>query len=416
MPQTPSVVVRTRCTLSVFLSLFALAFVAETRAAQLDYNGNIIVKEEEKDPGPLPLVPGDVVNFFPNPGELLGLAFRDNNLWGISRDATLLEMDPNSGFVVSARAVGGAGNTNFGLAWDSARLLFVVTDALNDVIHKVDDGGAIVQTLPAPGIGPLGAAYDPVRDGYWISDWEEERIYLVDPDTGAERRSIDVSSFTSRLAGTGYDARNDVLLFNDRISATTHLISAKTGARIADFPTPSPSLNNGQGAAIRPDDLTGYISHFEDQTIYQIDLGLEIPECFLVLGPAPGTAFFQPGDHPFETQVKRIIDWYPVTMEDYPILPLTLLARHLHQRVPGTTTSTESRPWGFTAQVMMWNPREFPENPSQWSRGVEVHVLTDGSVIFNRYGLRSGMTLLPDTVPGPSGELCVEFPFAVDGM
>ena len=187
MPQTPHGSVRS-CTPFVLLLTFLFVtlpfgFVTDSFAQKLDYNGNYVFEDAKPEPAHLPLAPGDIVNSFPNPGDLLGLAFRDGNLRRVDRNAMLLEMSPVDGAVLRAQAVPGAGDNLFGLGWDSARLEFIMTDALADVIHRIDDGGNIVATLPAPGIGPLGAAYDPVRDGYWITDWEEERLYLVAPTT-----------------------------------------------------------------------------------------------------------------------------------------------------------------------------------------------------------------------------------------
>ena len=383
-------------------------------AQKLDWDGNAL--ETGKSPDFVPLVPGEVENAFPNPGDVRGLAFRDGFLWGINRDATLFQMDKESGLVVSVLGLSGAGDSTSGLAWDSRRERFVVTDALNDEILLVDPFGSLLSSYPSPGIGPLGAAYDPVRDGYWITDWEEGRLYLIDPDTGAERRSLDVSGFASRLSGTGYDSVNDVLVFNDRQNAIVHLISAKDGSPIDEFPLPNPAINNGQGVAVDPGDLTGYVSHFEDETIYEIDLGLEPAECFLVLGPAPGSRSFAPDGYAFATQVKRVIEWYPVTVEEYPVLPIAVLARRVDGWKPATSGGVESQPWSFVAQVVMHNPGVFPKNPEQGSRGVLVSVQADGSVLFRRYGVRDGMDLETAVVPGESGETCIEFPFTVDGM
>ncbi len=148
------------------------------------------------------------------------------------------------------------------------------------MILKVDPtSGNVIDSFPSPGFGPGGAAYDSTRDGYWISDFFTNTVDLVNPDTGAEITSLPVPPGALNIAGTGYDAVNDVNMFHSRLTAETYLIRASDGVQVGVFPTPpSPGANNGQGAAIRPTDLTGYLTNFEVDTIFVVDLELPISE------------------------------------------------------------------------------------------------------------------------------------------
>ena len=233
---------------------------------------------------------GDVVNSFPNPSALRGLTFREDRLWGITSSGeggtgpgVLYEMDADSGAVLSTITISPRPSGTFGLGFDTLRDVFVVTTL--DTILKVDPTtGAVIDSFPAPGPGPIGAAYDPVRDGYWISDCRTDRIYLVNPYTGVETTSLPVPPGASLIAGTGYDPKNDVIIFNSRTTGPedigkTYLIRANDGVLVAVFSTPrfsttppSPYEEVGQGAAIRPTDLTGYLTHFREATIFVVEL------------------------------------------------------------------------------------------------------------------------------------------------
>lgn len=228
---------------------------------------------------PSPQGIGEVLNSFPNPSDLKGLTFREGRLWGVTGgtgSGVLYEMDADSGAVLSTITISPLPGRTFGLGFDTSRDVFVVTNSTDDVILKVDPtSGAVIDSFPSPGSGPVGTAYDATRDGYWISDFSTNKVHLVNPDTGAEITSLPVPSGASRIAGTGYDPDNDVIMFHSRDSAETYLIRASDGVQVGVFSTPpSPGTNNGQGAAIRPTDLTGYLTRSGVATIFVVDLDL----------------------------------------------------------------------------------------------------------------------------------------------
>ena len=232
---------------------------------------------------------GEVVNSFPNPATIRGLTFRGQKLWGLNSSGILHEMDPDTGAVISTLPT----TSGFGLGFDASRAVFVVADAAADVIRKVSTtSGAVVGSFPSPGAGPIGAAWDPGRDGYWISDFKTNTIDLVNPGSGAVMKTCAVPVGASRIAGTGYTADGDVILFHSRDNATSYMIRGGDCSLVGSFPTPpGPGLNNGQGAAIRPGGLEGYLTNFDVATIFAVDLGLGAPPCTLdlALSYAAGT-------------------------------------------------------------------------------------------------------------------------------
>lgn len=256
---------------------------------QLDEYGNIESPGEPPSGGPAASL-GQVLNSFPNPSALRGLTFRGGKLWGVTASGfggtgsgVLYQMDADTGAVISTLAISPAPGGTFGLGHDTKRNLFVVTDALADEILTVEaTSGAVVDSFPSPGGVPVGAAYDSLRDAYWIADGSSDTLDLVDPDTGAVITTLAVPAAASRIAGAGYCSVSDAILFNSRDDAKSYLVSASDGSLISVFATPpSAGTNNGQGAAIRPSDVTGYLSNFEAPTIFVVDLKLGAPPCSL---------------------------------------------------------------------------------------------------------------------------------------
>jgi streptogramin lyase len=236
--------------------------------AQYDFYGNEIGVAGTPDPAP-----GDPCGTCPDPSpDIFGLTFKDGSLWALDYVSYTLY------HLVSCTVVATVTLTvayPAGIGYDTNRGLFIVTDPGLDLVHQVDVSGTIINTWPSPGPGPVGAAYDPMRDVYWISDWETDVIAAVDPNTGLAVITYSVSA-GSRIAGTGYDEGQDVILYNGRNEARTYWMSAATGMLIANFPNPGGGGGgNGQGAAIAPNGH-GWIAHFEQPTIYCIE-GFPVP-------------------------------------------------------------------------------------------------------------------------------------------
>jgi hypothetical protein len=249
-------------------------------AAKLDANGQLLVMT------PGAPVPGAedacATNFtFPTVGGpgypfLWGLEVdpATGHLWGVMSGGDshpedsgyLYELDPDNGTVLQVVVMDPKPDWTSGLGYDCLRQLFVVTDPSLDVIYVAQRNGTILKTLPSPGAGPVGAAYDTRRDGYWITDWVDNALYLISPDNGAVLAVHSLGGTgASRIAGTGYQECEDVVVVNSRDNATQYVIAAATGAVVSSCGLPG---GNAEGVACRPFDETVYFSHYENPLIY----------------------------------------------------------------------------------------------------------------------------------------------------
>ena len=161
-----------------WLSVLTLAVVAGPglAAAELDFEGNMI----GSDPGTWD-TPGDPCGQCTSAGAIKGVDFKGNDLWGIN-SAGLLYHFVNCNVVETVQTQVPA--STFGLGYDSNRSLWVITSPATDRVYQVSLAGAVVNSWATPGPGPVGAAYDPSRDLYWISDFTTNQLYSVNPTTG----------------------------------------------------------------------------------------------------------------------------------------------------------------------------------------------------------------------------------------
>lgn len=246
---------------AVVLTSFALPGIA---FAALDVAGNII----DSGGSAPPLAPGDPCGFCPAPApDDRGVTFKDGDLWVVSQSSTLYHLQGCA--VVESIPLPGVA-FSFGLGYDTSRGVFIVTDPGTDVVHQINLAGAIVNTWPTPGSGPVGAAYDQTRDLYWISDFNGDLMTSVNPNTGLPGPTLAVPA-GSRIAGAGYDPGQDAIIYNGRDQGMTYWMSASSGALLGAFPNPGgPGTNNGQGAAIAFDG-NGWVSHFEQPNVYCLE-------------------------------------------------------------------------------------------------------------------------------------------------
>ena len=119
---------------------------------------------------------GDVIITLHSPTVLRGLTFKEDKLWGVTSSGfgstgsgVLYEIDVDTGTVISTLNISPRPPATFGLGYDLKRDLFIVTDCKVDMIFKVDPAnGNVIDSFSSPGSVPVGAAYDSIRDGYWI--------------------------------------------------------------------------------------------------------------------------------------------------------------------------------------------------------------------------------------------------------
>ena len=223
---------------------------------------------------------GDVVNSFTQPSPIWDLAFYNGNLWANDFTTTLLQMNPDTGAFVSALSITPPLAGAAGLDFDSTRSLFVVADISADTVSTVDPTtGVVTATFSSPVGSVVGVAYDSLRDGYWLTDWSLNSLTLIDATTGATVTSCAVSGLgATRIAGAAHSPETDRLIFNARDENLTFIINAGDCSLAASFTTPGgPTLNNGDGAAIRPTDFTIYIHHTDNGMVYVVDSAGYVP-------------------------------------------------------------------------------------------------------------------------------------------
>jgi hypothetical protein len=248
------------------LSLLLLPGLA---AAEYDVAGNII-----DAPPPLPGndSPGDVCGQCPQPpGTDVGLAFKAGNIHVIA-SGTIHELQNCQ--VVGSTAIQGVGFP-WGLGYDSTRDMWIIADPGAARIYQVNMAGQVVNSWPSQSARPLGAAYDPNRDLYWVSDWQINQMNSIDPNTGLPGMVRNAPAGT-RIAGLGYDAGGDVFYYHGRDQAFGYVMAVQSGALVVSFPLPVGGSNNGQGAGIAPDG-NGWHSHSESSTIWCVELAGTTP-------------------------------------------------------------------------------------------------------------------------------------------
>jgi outer membrane protein assembly factor BamB len=121
-----------------------------------------------------------------------------DNIHGVTHDgehvwaatgAKLIAIDPGSGQV--ARTLECAGDA--GTAFDG-RHLYQIAEAR---IDKIDPStGDVLASIPAPGQGrDSGLAW--AEGSLWVGQYRDRKIYQIDPDTGALRRTIESNRFVT---------------------------------------------------------------------------------------------------------------------------------------------------------------------------------------------------------------------------
>ena len=143
-----------------------------------------------------------------------------------------------------------------------------------------------------------------------------------------------------------------------------------------------------------------------------------VSECFLILGNGRGDADIQIAGTTYHTQIAEITSFYAVLMDDVPTFPIGTMpavssAGLTRSAAPSAFGETE--PVRMVAQVMMHNPQVFPQNPDQWSEGVDIEILPSGAVRAADYGTLNGIHLDPRPYDH-GGAPHLTFVFTIDGM
>ncbi len=147
-----------------------------------------------------------------------------------------------------------------------------------------------------------------------------------------------------------------------------------------------------------------------DNTTLRTDCSfeIEVAECFLMMGGTTGNSRIRAGTHTFQTGLGAITAIHPITRESLP----TILATP--ELLPIAKFSGEPAFLG-TAQLFMWNPAMFPNNPEQASHVLELWLVRPGVVQARRLGTPDGISAgVRSWMSG--GRTWMNFPFTIDGM
>ncbi len=172
-------------------------------------------------------------------GDLLGASYND----GL---AEVYEFEIPGGNVSMTWPVADDGDCWLG--YDGKRELLLTTNATLDQIRTYRLGNPLpLSSVASPGSGPVGIAWDPIRDEYAVCDWLTDRLDVLDPRSFQVKRSFPLSATISRVAGVGYDCATDSYLVNGRDQNRMVAVDPVSGAIQGSWPTPAG--NGGQGIA-----------------------------------------------------------------------------------------------------------------------------------------------------------------------
>jgi DNA-binding beta-propeller fold protein YncE len=266
-------------TKATIILLTLVAGLAGAVAAQAyDVNGDPI--------GGIPPIPGSgqddpvgtELSKFTPPQRVIGTTFVGDSVWGvyISSPSVLYEFDANTGKVLSSIQSQFAGP--YGLGYDSRRNEFVLTAAGPGTIGRVDQTGKVTTVFPCPTTRPIGVAYDPGRDAYWVADWSANVLHLLDATTGKSvQPSFSLSpSGCTRSADVGYSPYNDLLCVIGRDKNQAFLFTAGASPQLRQAISFKTSVPGGaRGSAFHPRTQTLWTSSYSSPyAVYEYDAGL----------------------------------------------------------------------------------------------------------------------------------------------
>jgi glutamine cyclotransferase len=123
--------------------------------------------------------------------QIAGITHDGHRVWAAT-GARLIAFDPESGEL--ARTLERAGDA--GTAFDGKHL-YQIAEAR---IDKIDPAtGEVLASIPAPGGGrDSGLAW--AEGSLWVGQYRDRKIYQIDPETGAIRRTIESNRFVTGVS------------------------------------------------------------------------------------------------------------------------------------------------------------------------------------------------------------------------
>jgi glutamine cyclotransferase len=125
---------------------------------------------------------------FPGVEQVHGVAYDGQHVWFAAGDR-LHALDPTSGEILRSIAVTADAGTTF----DGQHLFQLAGDR----IQKIDPrSGRVLATIPAPG-GADASGLAWAEGTLWVGQYQDRKIYQVDPQTGAILRTIESNRFVT---------------------------------------------------------------------------------------------------------------------------------------------------------------------------------------------------------------------------
>jgi glutamine cyclotransferase len=121
-------------------------------------------------------------------GKVHGVTFDGQSVW-FAGGASLYAVDPSTGTVSRTLPVPG----HAGMAFDGKHLFQLAENK----IQKIDPAtGDVIMSIPSPGEGgDSGLAW--AEGSLWVGQYQERKIYQIDPDSGAILRTIHSNRFVT---------------------------------------------------------------------------------------------------------------------------------------------------------------------------------------------------------------------------
>ena len=219
--------------------------------------------------------PGTLLKRYSLPVKFVGMTMIGDDLWAVS-GSSLYEFDLTSGLILNTVTHGYA--SPYGLGYDTRRKEFVLTAAGAGTVGRVDMTGKVTTIFPSPTNRPIGVAYDPNRDAYWVADWSNNVLHLMDATAGTTIQpsfSLTPSGCT-RSADVGYSPFNDLLVIIGLDKNQAFLYTAGNPPVFRQAVTFSVSIPGGaRGAHFHPRTQTLLTDSFSTPyEAYIFDLGL----------------------------------------------------------------------------------------------------------------------------------------------
>ncbi len=256
----------------VLASVAAVAALSGSALAQqFDVNGDPV--------GSFPVISvdgpaGTSLTSIATPVRVVGTAPVNGNVAGLytSSPSVIYEYTP-SGTLVSSLQHNYA--SPYGMGYDSRRNEYVLCSASSGDVARVDLTGNVTTVFPAPSTRPIGVAYDPNRDAYWVPDWSANLLHLMDASTGNTLQpsfSLSASGCT-RSADVGYSWINDILAIVGRDKNQMFLYRAGNPPTFVGAFSFSTTIS-ARGSAIPYRAQTTWSSHYSGSRLEDFDMGL----------------------------------------------------------------------------------------------------------------------------------------------